>query len=612
MREENKDMDKKLRQLEEQSLPDLSRQEEHWQKMQRLIDQYPPTRKSIGERKPWIWLVAAIGLSLLVWLSNQLFSIKTPGASSIKVDTDMMATDTSGRDTIKLYHRELQLSKDSIQLSALTTVRVKDSLIYIQPLSPIKTNHSVQVMPAVKNSEPRKLVRARNSNNNDTLILVSPAPPPADTTPVKKGMTLDEFFSQLKKPEQQFRIDNRRDTMLTGLDGTVLFIPAGTFDTKEEVRLTMTEYYSYTDIITHQLSTCSNGAPLVTGGMIHLTASANGQELNIRPSKAIRWFVPDTAASLSQMQLFNGVTNTNQPRRELVLKERDTMTVRNSQSMINWLPQEMSFTNTYFTTLVKVLDLRNEPYKGRSTSRGMIGKFRIAYGSKLSRDEIKQQMKERFGYHRVVVRKEEQEGYGLLFKLTPRFLRRTRERDFLPPIGDSAWILPSVARTYRLTPTDTVISRYSIGWRIASDRQMASEKKGFDTIMSNTNLNQLAKRYSVDIRELGWINCDRFYQDNSPRIEYIVNLGDTASNYFTLLVFDDLKSMINGTVSGNRVRFSGMPLGRKARLLSIGIRDGKPISAMQPVSIDRQVLEGLKFEETSAPAFKEQVATLDR
>ena len=611
MREENKDMDKKLRQLEEQSLPDLSRQEEHWQKMQRLIDQYPPTRKSIGERKPWIWLVAAIGLSLLVWLSNQLFSIKTPGASSIKVDTDMMATDTSGRDTIKLYHRELQLSKDSIQLSALTTVRVKDSLIYIQPLLPKKTNHLVQVLPAVKNSAPRKLVRARNSNNNDTLILVSPAPPPADTTPVKKGMTLDEFFSQLKKPEQQFRIDNRRDTMLTGLDGTVLFIPAGTFDTKEEVRLTMTEYYSYTDIITHQLSTCSNGAPLVTGGMIHLTASANGQELNIRPSKAIRWFVPDTAASLSQMQLFNGVTNTNQPRRELVLKERDTMTVRNSQSMINWLPQEMVFTNNYFTTSVKVLDLRNEPYKGHSTRRGMIGKFYIDPKSNLSREEISRQMKDRFGYYRVVVRKQ-REGYGLLYKLTPRFLRRTKERRSAQPIGDSAWIDPAVARAYRLTATDTLVSRNTTVGMSYRGIRMASPVRGFDTLLSNTNLNALAKRYSVDIRELGWINCDRFYQDNSPRIEYIVNLGDTASNYFTLLVFDDLKSMINGTVSGNRVRFSGMPLGRKARLLSIGIRDGKPISAMQPVSIDRQVLEGLKFEETSAPAFKEQVATLDR
>lgn len=611
MREENMDMDKKLRQLEEQSLPDLSRQEEHWQKMQGLIDQYPPTRKSIGERKPWIWLVAVIGLSLLVWLGNQLFSTKTPGASSIKADTEVMAADTSGRDTIKLYHRELQLSKDSIQLSALTTVRMKDSLIYSQPLLPQKTNHSVQVLPAVKNIAPRKLVRARNSNNNDTLMLVSPAPTPADTTPVKKGMTLDEFFSQLKKPEQQFRIDNRRDTMLTGLDGTVLFIPAGTFDTKEEVQLTMTEYYSYTDIITHQLSTCSNGAPLVTGGMIHLTAMANGKELNIRPSKAIRWFVPDTAASLSQMQLFNGMTNTSQPRRELVLADGDTMTFRNSQAMINWMPQNMSFTNTYFTTTVKVLDLRNEPYKARSTRQGMIGKFYIDPKSKLSREELRQQMKERFSYHRVVVRKE-RESYGLLFKLTPRFLRRTKERRSSQPIGDSAWIDPGVARTYRLNPTDTLISRNTIVGMSYPGIKMASRVRGYDTLLSNTNLRNLAKRYSVDIRELGWINCDRFYQDNSPRIEYIVNLGDTASNYFTLLVFDDLKSMINGTVTGNRVRFSGMPLGRKARLLSVGIRDGKPISVMQPVMIDRQVLEGLKFEETSAPAFKEQVATLDR
>jgi hypothetical protein len=70
--------------------------------------------------------------------------------------------------------------------------------------------------------------------------------------------------------------------------------------------------------------------------------------------------------------------------------------------------------------------------------------------------------------------------------------------------------------------------------------------------------------------------------------------------------------MINGTVSGNRVLFSGMPLGKKARLISVGIRDGKPISVMEPVTISRQVLEGLKFEETSAPAFKEEVSTLDR
>ena len=141
---------------------------------------------------------------------------------------------------------------------------------------------------------------------------------------------------------------------------------------------------------------------------------------------------------------------------------------------------------------------------------------------------------------------------------------------------------------------------------------MASPVKGVDTLLSNTNLSNLAKRFSVDIRELGWINCDRFYRESGPRIDYIVNLGDTASNYYTLLVFDNIKSMINGTITGNKVRFNQMPLGLKARLISVGIRDGKPVAAMQPVTIDKQVLEGLKFEETSAPAFKEQVATLDR
>jgi hypothetical protein len=611
MREENMDMDKKLRQLEDQSLPDLSRQEEHWGKMQGLIDNPLPDTKPMADWKSSLWVMAIFGFVFLYWIGNLILSTKTPEAASIRAENKMMANDTSGRDTIKLYHRELQLSKDSIQLSDLTTVRVKDSLIYSQPLLPKKTNHSVQVLPAVKNIAPQKLVRARNSNNNDTLILVSPAPPPADTTPVKKSMTLDEFFSQLRKPEQHFSINNQRDTLLNGIYGTALFIPAGTFDTKEEVRLTMTEYYTYTDIITHQLSTCSNGAPLVTGGMIHLTASSNGKEVNILPSKAIRWFVPDTVASLGQMQLFKGVTKNNEVRREVLNEEGDTMAARSSQELINWLSGGVSFTNTYFTTLVKVLDLRNEPYKARSTRQGMIGKFYIDPKSNLSREELRQQMMERFGYHRVVIRKE-QEGYGLFFKLTPRFLRRTKERRSSQPLGDSAWIEPAVAKAYRLTPTDTLVSRSTAVGMSYPGIRMASRIKGFDTLLNNNNLKNLAKRYSVDIRELGWINCDRFYKDNAPRIDYIVNLGDTASNYFTMLVFDDLKSMINGTVTGNRVRFSGIPLGRKARLLSVGIREGKAISVMQPVTIDRQVLEGLKFEETSAPAFKEQVATLDR
>jgi hypothetical protein len=609
MHEENMDMDKKLKQLEQQSLPDLSRQDEHWKKMQSLMEQHPaPATSTLTSKRLW-WLVMAAGLFLLVWIGNRYFSSTTPGADAIMADTGSNKTDTSGKDTIRLYARRVETSKDSIKLISLTAIRVKDSLIFKTPLLPKQTIPVSVTLKGMDNVIPQKAIRVRNSNNKDTVVYVSPVP--ADTTPATPGMTLAQFFEQLRKPEQHFSINNERDTLLQGIDGTALYIPAGTFDSKERVQLTLTEYYSYTDIITQQLSTCSNGSPLVTGGMIRLTATANGKELNIRPSKAIRWFVPDTAASIGQMQLFNGVTNNNMARRQILNEESDTMTLSNSQALINWLPNEMYFTNTYFITTVKVLDLRNEPYKSRSSRQGLIGKFYIDPKSNLTREEIKQQITERFDYHRVAVRKQ-RERYGFFYKLTPRFLRRSPDRRSAQPLGDSAWINPGIAKAFRLTPTDTIISRYTSVNMNYRGIQLASPVKGVDTLLSNTNLLNLAKRFSVDIRELGWINCDRFYRENGPRIDYIVNLGDTASNYYTLLVFDNIKSMINGTATGNKVRFNQMPLGLKARLITVGIRDGKPVTAMQPVTIDKQVLQGLKFEETSAPAFKEQVATLDR
>jgi len=136
--------------------------------------------------------------------------------------------------------------------------------------------------------------------------------------------------------------------------------------------------------------------------------------------------------------------------------------------------------------------------------------------------------------------------------------------------------------------------------------------KKFDTAFSKTNLNNLANRFSVDIRTLGWINCDRFYNDYRPKIEFVVNLGDTASNYYTLLVFDKIKSMMTGYISGNKVAFTNVPEGETAKIISISIKDGKPVAAMQPVQLSRKVFEGMKFEETNAAEFKEKAGSLDK
>jgi hypothetical protein len=124
-------------------------------------------------------------------------------------------------------------------------------------------------------------------------------------------------------------------------------------------------------------------------------------------------------------------------------------------------------------------------------------------------------------------------------------------------------------------------------------------------------MNSLAKRFSVDIRSLGWINCDRFYNNNNPRIDYYVDLKDTATNYYTLLVFDNIRSMIQGRAYGNKVIFSAMPEGESAKVISIGIQNGKTVAAMETVKLSRTTLTGLKFEETNPPVFRQQAASLD-
>jgi len=70
--------------------------------------------------------------------------------------------------------------------------------------------------------------------------------------------------------------------------------------------------------------------------------------------------------------------------------------------------------------------------------------------------------------------------------------------------------------------------------------------------------------------------------------------------------------MMNGSVAGNKIIFYNVPEGESVKVVSVGVNDnGKPIAAMQSTKISRIILEGLKFEETTASDFKEKAGTLD-
>lgn len=568
-------MDRKLRQLENQSLPDLSKLDQHWQQMlQQMQPGNPDTNHrpaGKGPRRWWPWLIAACIVSMLVIIGYQQLNQPAKKQETVTVKPQPPAT---------VPQPPAELTSPLPPPTEKNTARTPYAGNKKQVSAPLVTKSGLPV-------------------SRDTAM-----PAPAVTNqPVqskKESITLAGFFQQLEKKPQEIRIDPGTDNLVKGIEGTALLIPAHTFTHSSTITIELKEYYTYEDIITNRLSTTSNGEPLVTGGMIHLRALADGKEIPVNPGKTIRWFIPDTSQGMGSMELFTGQTAA----RFAANQTMDTMQASTVPGFVNWVAGKQSFTNTYLQTSVKVLDLKDNPYRTRETKKGVIGKFHISNDPKISRRELVQQLKDKYGYYKVKLRNWGDDKY-----------RVNRNRKASPisgddywvaydDVGDSAWISSKLAARYRLKATDSVT--------YTSNAVMVSQGNYIKNTFARIDLNALTNRYSVDIRTLGWINCDRFYRNNGPRTDYILNLPDTATNYFTILVFDKMKSMMQGYASGNRVIFPGLPKGIAAKVMCVGIRDGQPVAAVTRVPAEQFTIEQLQFEAITPASFRDQAAMINK
>ena len=631
MQQDNNYMDKKLKQLENQSLPDLSKMDEHWDDLKRSLLPESSLPKSKPGNKIFRWVIAA-SLAGIAFFVAYKFILKNnddptgipvwqksdiaPAADTlptIRFTPGKEATTVIGKDTVVFKPREEKTYSDTILLTGKTTDGKEIKLIGTNTNGKKYKNTISFKAPKEKIRQLPTLLKAKTTDGKEVEIFVTPVNDTTNKKPdVDKKKILQDFFASLEKESQSFVINNKKDTVIWGKDGTALFIPANSFNGNHAVTITMKEYYSYQDIITNRLTTCADDKLLITGGMLHLKATINGKEVNIEPGKSIRWFAPDTTASeMKQMQLFNGVVN-NGSLNIRTNENADTVAadVDFSPDNINWVLQPGSFTGNYFYTSVRVLDLRDEPYRIRETRKGRVGNFYISPEAQISKEELKNYLISKKGYKKVTFRKQE-EGYKKRWGLS---IWRGYSGKYIIDLGDSTWMDINVAKRHNLKAKDTIVSRNRVrGWYEFEvyDRKGKSEFK-FDTALSKDNLNNLADRYSIDIRKLGWVNCDRFYRDNRPKIDYIVQLNEPASDYCTLLVFENMKSMMSGSIEGKKIIFRNVPEGEPVKVFSIGVSGGKPVAAIQDVQLSRKPLRDLKFEQTTPADIRERAAGLDK
>jgi outer membrane protein assembly factor BamB len=112
-----------------------------------------------------------------------------------------------------------------------------------------------------------------------------------------------------------------------------------------------------------------------------------------------------------------------------------------------------------------------------------------------------------------------------------------------------------------------------------------------------------AENYLFQAQKLGWINCDRFYEDSTAKTDLEVMLeNEMPAPYFhrVYAVFDSINSVIP-LYSGDNKKFtaSGIPQGSKITIIALGATDTKTFLSKKNILVTEHSKTNLRLEAMS-------------
>lgn len=116
--------------------------------------------------------------------------------------------------------------------------------------------------------------------------------------------------------------------------------------------------------------------------------------------------------------------------------------------------------------------------------------------------------------------------------------------------------------------------------------------------------------YLLSSGSLGWINCDRFYDDPTEKMEIVVSI-DTALHPSVRLVFKNIQSVMSGYADeSGKVRFGGIPQGSEVSIVAYSIVDNKPYMALKNITVNSNSEEKIMLTETSKKWMERELLSL--
>ncbi len=160
---------------------------------------------------------------------------------------------------------------------------------------------------------------------------------------------------------------------------------------------------------------------------------------------------------------------------------------------------------------------------------------------------------------------------------------------------------------------------------IGDVNQMAWQAPGDGAGQNQREVKSINDEFVFDFGQLGWVNCDIFYNSNAPKttvkVTVLNNPGDMATfrGYtgetfvFFCATGDNVVAQIYTPDGANKVKSydNSMPIGSVGKLISFSIKDGKYYFAKKDITITADMNESLTLVETTEAIVQAEITALD-
>jgi len=457
----------------------------------------------------------------------------------------------------------------------------------------------------------------------------------------------EKLFNELRPESQKFQIDADSDNIITGKNGTQIFVPKNSFINADgelvtgKVDIEVIEVLSVTDFIKTNLQTVSNGQPLQSEGMLYIDAKSSGQQITLATDKKLQIELPNMnkMGTASDIKIFSGSYDS--------LGNMNWTESGKLDNRLIPLPLEF-FDYKTWTSYGFIRVPKNEGYQAPGNDE-IVDSITFKNPSLHNTFISTREFEERFAH---INSAEWAIGhYTSYYSTTVQTGRMVKDstisKIYLNNLDKDLWYCDSLAYAYMKTwegkadfnsywyseietydllnafkkfyeqklttviifPADIDLSK--------SDAREKLNTKGFkeieiDEIMGayeRQNKIVTARRNKVTaqnistnsfvVAKLGWINCDQFYYEPTAKEVNILASVNNLENYefaCLTLVINGRRIALNGTLGDNsKYTFTGksqpytsLPIGEKATIIGISFMNEKPYLGMKEIVISEK------------------------